>query len=132
MRRSVTGRAGRFAPGHVPRQCSLRGSAMIKLPAAVWSRDLGDGTTLQERVGKVDPTCWPLVDLLAFRNVWTQRLDDGRTRNLLELCAKSQAILNFTSEHEEISLLMWPEIKVTALYAPQSESLLLIEKLFQP
>lgn len=68
----------------------------------------------------------PLTDLTAFRNVWEQRLDDAKVRQLPDLLEKSQAVLQFTSEHKEVVLLLWPELKLTALFAPQGEGFIIL------
>ncbi len=101
---------------------------MMKLPDTVWSYRLSNGSTLKHSVGSTEPTCMPLNDLQAFRNVWVQRLDDAKTRNLFEPIKKSEAVLHFISEHEEIVLLIWPAKKLTALFSPQTDKALLLEK----
>lgn len=98
----------------------------MNLPESVWLRDLGDGSTLLTRIGRVEPTYMPISDLSAFRNVWKQRLEDASERNLQDLSDKSQAVLRFTAEQEQIVLLIWPATKQTALFAPLTERLLIL------
>jgi hypothetical protein len=99
----------------------------MKLSDSIWACRSGDGTTLQDRVGNVEPTCMPITDVVAFRNVWEQRLDDAKDGNLPELFNKAQAVLLFISKHQEIVLLLWPAAKITALFSSECDEALLLD-----
>jgi hypothetical protein len=99
----------------------------MKYPDSMWTCVFGDGTTLRDRVGDLDPTCLPLADVEAFRNVWKQRRDDGIAGSIDDLVAKSERVLNFLSNNQQIYLLLWPTTKTTALFAPQRDEVLLLD-----
>lgn len=100
----------------------------MELPELFWNQKLSNGKLLSEYVDRAEPTVLPLVDIVAFTNVWKQRLKDADSRNLPDLKNKAQNVLKFLSDHDaNLTLLIWPRSKLGALFEPNTLNFIVLD-----
>jgi hypothetical protein len=100
----------------------------MELPQSLWNHKLPNGASISEFVGRAEPAALPLTDIIAFTNVWQERLADATARNLPDLRHKAQKVLKFIDDHDaSLTLLRWPCQKLGVLLEPISGDFLLFD-----
>jgi len=104
---------------------------MINIPDSIWSISTSNGQGLGERVARKAPTVRTMDEdaFLRFVNVWNERLNDALETSNSEMKIKAQLILEFLKENQPpgISLLLWGDYKLSAIYNCNLEKIFLLE-----